>query len=462
MDFTNIEKIIAEAKAPSDAELQEILKGISSQKGASLAFSARLLKIEDPAHLELLTKRADEIKQEVYGKRVVFFAPLYLSNTCKNSCLYCGFRNANNELPRKTLTINEAVEGAKALADMGFKRILLVLGEDEAIGIDYITSVIEAIYKKTGIRILHLNAAPMKIDNLKKLKAAGIGVYQVFQETYHRDTYKTMHPSGNKSDFDLRLSAMDRAIEAGLRDLGIGALLGLYDYNFDVLTTIAHSNELFKKYNTHAHTISVPRLRPAEGSALSSAPSPVTDTEFIKIVAVYRLALPSAGVVISTRESAELRGTLLSGGASQLSAASRTDPGGYFDSTKAASETGVNNKTIEQFSTNDRRELLEVMTSVIEHGYLPSLCTTCYRTGRTGADFTSITSRGEMKKLCDANAILTLKEYTLDLTEQLNGTHEQFTEAISEAVNALDDESIKKTVLEKIEQLKEGKRDLYL
>ncbi|MBI5875020.1 MAG: [FeFe] hydrogenase H-cluster radical SAM maturase HydG, partial [Deltaproteobacteria bacterium] len=307
IDAEKIENILSHTTQTAVSLIDDILAEAGAAHGLSLEHAAALLSVEEPTLLQRIFKKAGEVKEKVFGKRIVLFAPLYLSNECVNNCLYCGFRKDNRDAVRKTLTIDEIIKEAKALEGMGFKRILLVSGEDPKVsGVDYLVDAVKAVYENTGIRIVHLNAPPMEIDDFRRLKDSGIGVYQAFQETYHRATYKTMHPSGQKKDYDYRLNVMDRAIEAGFEDVGIGALLGLYDYRYDALATISHSQHLYEKFGSHSHTISVPRLRPADGSPIGSAPFPVSDLEFKKIVAVYRLAVPCAGVVVSTRESAAL------------------------------------------------------------------------------------------------------------------------------------------------------------
>ncbi|MFZ3072018.1 MAG: [FeFe] hydrogenase H-cluster radical SAM maturase HydG [Thermodesulfobacteriota bacterium] len=440
-------------KEPSERELSLILKDAYSLKGLGLESAALLLAIKDARLLKRLYQAAFDIKEKVFGKRIVLFAPLYLSNLCVNNCLYCGFRSANKDIPRKALSTEEVVKEARALEGMGFKRILLVTGEDPSYGLDYIIACIRAVYKKTGIRIVHLNAPPMGVEELKEIKAEGVGVFQVFQETYHAPTYELMHPSGKKKNYDWRITVMDRAFQAGFDDVGIGALLGLYDFRFDALSAIAHSKHLYETYGTHAHTISIPRLRPAEGSKLPKKDAgryEVSNEELKKIVSVYRLSVPSAGVVASTRESAGLRNELIKIGASQLSAASKTDPGGY-----AAKE-----ETLSQFSTSDKRSMLEVMIDTIKAGCLPSLCTTCYRTGRVGKNFAEITSSGNMEKFCHANAVLTLKEYTLE--HPLNGEANLFNEAITAALSSVKEPKAREKIIQGIKELEDGKRDVCL
>lgn len=448
IDAENIQSTLDEAR-PTSASVASILKKAGEAKGLSIEDAAVLISVTDPAAVEAICRKAAEVKERVFGSRIVLFAPLYLSNHCTNGCLYCGFRSSNKGVERKALTVDEVVAEAEALSDMGFKRVLLVTGEDPRWGLEYIVSCVRALYEKTGMRIVHVNAPPMDTAGLKELKAAGTGVYQAFQETYHRQTYELMHPSGRKKDYDYRLEVMDRAIDAGFEDVGIGPLFGLYDHRFDTLCSIAHSMHLYDKYKAHAHTISIPRLRPASDFAVKEVPYPVSDLELKKIVAVLRLTVPSAGVVASTRESAPLRAELIRCGATQLSAGSRTNPGGYSQA----------QGSLEQFSTNDHRTLSEVIRSVIDDGMLPSLCTTCYRVGRTGKDFTEKTVSGGMNRFCQANALLTLKEY---LQEHPSGDGARAIEkAIEKGLLDVNDEQLKKALTERLIEIEHGKKDLY-
>ncbi|MBE9529316.1 MAG: [FeFe] hydrogenase H-cluster radical SAM maturase HydG [Proteobacteria bacterium] len=453
---------LLDAGAPDAAAVTAVLATAKAAKGLSIEEAATLLRVTDPGLLNSIYETAASVKQALFGSRVVLFAPLYLSNHCNNGCLYCGFRSSNSSLERKSLSPDEVVNEARTLEGMGFKRILMVTGEDPHSWFDNTIKSVEAVYKETGIRVIHVNAPTMEVDAFKELKRAGVGVYQAFQETYHRETYATMHPTGPKRDYDYRLSAMDRAMEAGFGDVGIGPLLGLYDFRFEVLASISHSMHLFRRFGAHAHTISVPRLRPAAGSGLDTVPVPVTDEQMKLTVAVLRLAVPTAGVVVSTRESAELRTALLHTGASQLSAASRTDPGGYTPNGGPEKESKESKKTLEQFSTDDHRPLVDVMASIAKEGFVPSLCTTCYRTGRTGSDFFDTTIEGGMETRCRANAILSLKEYVVEHPKNENGTmNGLFDTAISNSIDEIADEKIKKGVKEKLIAIERGKRDLF-
>lgn len=463
IDMERIKRLLISSGSPAGADVNAILEKSLALKGLSLEDVAVLLNVgaqklpllqgegwgEGGVHKILDT--AGQVKEEVFGKRIVLFAPLYLSNECVNNCLYCGFRVENKKAVRKTLTAENAVTEAKALEARGYKRLLLVAAENPArSNVDYILDVVNAIYKETGIRILHLNAAPMPVKDLRRLKEAGIGVFQVFQETYHPEAYEKMHPSGNKRDYEYRLSVMDSAIEAGFDDLGIGALLGLYDWRFDVLATVSHAHYLKEKYGIWPHTISVPRLRPASGSQLTETPYPVSDEEFKLIVALYRLAVPTAGVVVSTRESAELRREVLATGASQISAGSKTEPGGY--------EEDEEHYEAAQFGIDDHRTLDEVIEDVASLGYMPSLCTSCYRVGRTGKNFHEMAFSGNIKDYCSANAVLTLKEYVLD---SANGSREASEEAIKNELGGISDKNLKSGVEERLLRIEAGERDIF-
>lgn len=439
-----------EATPPSPQEVEDILDKGKELKGLSPGEAFKLLSVNDGEIRRLIGSVAGWVKERIYGKRVVLFAPLYLSNYCLNDCVYCGFRAGNREAKRKALSLEEAVEEARALEKRGYKRALLVIGEDERrYDLESLLKTIRAIYRETGIRILHLNAPPMEVEDFRRLRDAGIGVYQLFQETYHRQTYSAMHRGGRKRDYLYRLTAMDRAIEGGFKDVGIGVLLGLYDYRFDVASLIAHSWYLYRRYGTHAHTISLPRLRPAPGAILKSPPHPVTDEDLKHIVSVCRISLPSVGIVISTREPKDLRDELIKVGVSQISAGSRTEPGGY-----------ARGRSFErQFDIFDTRPLEEVIEAIIREGLMPSLCTSCYRVGREGKVFTEKTLRGEIKTFCHLNAILTLKEYLLDSAG--NGVRQKGEEVIRKGIEEIEDEGLKEELIRRLKAIEEGRRDLF-
>jgi 2-iminoacetate synthase len=384
----------------------ELAQGLSDEDVAVL------MSIQSPELAQELYHAASAVKDTIYGKRLVIFAPLYISNLCNNECLYCAFRARNKAIKRRALTQDEIAHEVKMLVEQGHKRVLVVAGESyPKEGFDYVLKSIETVYSvKSGrgeIRRVNANVAPLTIPEFKQLKAAKIGTFQLFQETYHRATYSQMHLAGRKMDYDWRVTAIDRAMEAGINDVGIGVLFGLYNWKFELLAMLQHIHHLEKKFGVGPHTISVPRLEPATGSDVASQPPfAVSDDDFRKIVAILRLAVPYTGIIMSTRENAQMRREGFELGISQISAGSRTDPGGY--STDSSGE--VNG----QFSLGDHRSLDEVIADVAELGYIPSFCTGCYRLGRTGADFMDMAKPGEIKAHCGPNAVSTFTEYLLD------------------------------------------------
>jgi 2-iminoacetate synthase len=447
-----ISRMLAAAGPFRRREAFALLSSLSPRRRLLPYEAARLLSTRDPMVWETAANMARAVREEVFGRRIVLFAPLYLSNECGNDCLYCGFRKGNREARRITLSPDAAVVEARFLEKKGYHRLLLVSGEHPArTRPGYIADVLRAIYRETGMRILHVNAAPMPVDDLRMLKEAGAGVYQVFQETYHPETYAAMHPSGAKADYAWRLTCMDRAIPAGFGDVGIGALLGLYDYRFEVLSVLRHAEHLFDAFGTFPHTISVPRFKRAFGSPLAAAPSPVSDAEFEKIVIVYRLSVPSAGVVVTTREPAAIRERVLDIGASQISAGSKTDPGGYAE--------GRRNHEAEQFEVDDTRPLEEIVRRVLSKGYLPSLCTSCYRRHRTGNTFTEMAVDGHIRDFCLPNALLTLAEFAVASEDA--ALREECLAAVRESRKELEGSPLLPEFDRKIALVLEGGRDLF-
>ncbi len=440
--------------APSGIEqVRRILDRSKRGDRIGLEDAAALLNVKNRQWLKEIHDTAREVKERVFGKRIVLFAPLYISSSCTNNCIYCGFRRENSEADRKTLSIPEIVQQASFLSERGYRRLLLVAGEDtSASPLEYLCSAVEAIYRQTRIRIVHLNVAPMSVEEFSELKASGAGVYQCFQETYHRETFERMHPSGPKHDYNWRFSVMDRAMKGGFDDVGMGSLFGLYDHRFEVLSLIAHARILEQRYGVGPHTVSVPRLRPAAGSAMSHVPYPVSDEEFKKIVAVFRLALPYAGVVVSTREGAELRDQSIHLGATQISAGSRTDIGGYTQSDNPAGTS--------QFSLSDPRSLDEMIRSIMKAGLLPSLCTSCYRSGRTGENFRYTAESGGMKDFCHSNALFSLMEYL----QRHAGKETRSLGAliIREALSKLQNQSMRQGLEKRLEQIVEGEEDVHI
>lgn len=461
-DFINEEQInelLSRATSATKKEVHSIiLKGKNAQ-GLTPYETAALLQHNDKSTTKLLFDAAHEVKQKIYGKRLVFFAPLYLSNYCVNNCYYCGYRRSN-KIARRRLDLSEIEKEIIALEAMGHKRLALETGEDPVhCPIDYVLDAIRKIYEvkdKTGsIRRANVNIAATTIENYKKLKEVGIGTYILFQETYHRETYKKMHPSGPKRDYDWHTTAMDRAMEAGIDDVGFGVLFGLYNYKFEVLALLLHSLQLEERFGVGCHTISVPRIRPATGVSLDKFPYIVSDSDFKRIVAIIRLAVPYTGMILSTREKAGFRDEIVELGISQLSAGSCTGVGGYHKDIET--ETG---ETVGQFQVEDHRTTDEVLKSVCESGYIPSFCTACYRRGRTGDNFMPLAKSGEIQNLCQPNAILTFKEFLLDYAT--DETRKIGEETIKKHVKEIPNTKIRNETIKRLKRLEEGERDLYM
>lgn len=418
IDDKAIWQAIEDASNPSREQIQAILDKARQCEGLSIQETALLLQNQDKALDEALFTVAREIKNTIYGNRIVMFAPLYVSNHCANSCSYCGFNADNHELKRKTLKQDEIRQEVAILEEMGHKRILAVYGEHPRNNVQAIVESIQTMYSvKQGkggeIRRINVNCAPMSVEDFKQLKTAAIGTYQCFQETYHQDTYSQVHLKGKKTDFLYRLYAMHRAMEAGIDDVGIGALFGLYDHRFELLAMLTHVQQLEKDCGVGPHTISFPRIEPAHGSAISEKPPyEVDDDCFKRIVAITRLAVPYTGLIMSTRESAALRKELLELGVSQISAGSRTAPGGYQDSKQ-------NQHDAEQFSLGDHREMDEIIYELVtDSDAIPSFCTGCYRKGRTGDHFMGLAKQQFIGKFCQPNALITFKEYLNDYASE--------------------------------------------
>ncbi|MGL5906230.1 MAG: [FeFe] hydrogenase H-cluster radical SAM maturase HydG [Shewanella sp.] len=405
---------INHASNPSAEQVNAVLDKARQCQGLSISETAILLQNQDKTLDEALFAVAREIKNVIYGNRIVMFAPLYVSNHCANSCSYCGFNADNHELKRKTLKQDEIRQEVKVLEEMGHKRILAVYGEHPRNNVNAIVESIQTMYSvKHGeggeIRRINVNCAPMSVDDFKVLKTAAIGTYQCFQETYHQATYEKVHLKGKKTDYLYRLYAMHRAMEAGIDDVGIGALFGLYDHRFELLALLTHAHQMEQDCGVGPHTISFPRIEPAHGSAISERPPfEVDDDCFKRIVAITRLAVPYTGLIMSTRESAALRKELLELGVSQISAGSRTAPGGYQDSQ-------ADQHDAEQFSLGDHRSMDEIIYELVtESDAIPSFCTGCYRKGRTGDHFMGLAKQQFIGKFCQPNALITFKEYLND------------------------------------------------
>jgi 2-iminoacetate synthase len=412
-DFINEQQVwdVLNAHKTADSyKIREILAKAAEMKGLDMEDVAALTNISDPVLLGELFDTANQVKETIYGKRLVLFAPLYISNLCSNECLYCAFRATNKDIVRNALTQEQIAKEVEVLINHGHKRILMVAGESYPNqGFQYILDSIKTIYSVKSehgeIRRVNVNIAPLSTDDFVELKKANIGTYQIFQETYHRETYKKVHIRGKKRDYNWRVWSLHRAMEAGIDDLGIGVLFGLFDYRFEILAMMQHIRELEKQFGVGPHTISVPRLEPATGSDLATNPPfPVSDIDFRKIVAILRLAVPYTGIIMSTRETAQMRRETFALGVSQISAGSRTNPGGYEHEEDEDDPSG-------QFSLGDHRPLDEVIQDVAKMGYIPSFCTACYRLGRTGQDFMDLAKPGDIKLHCAPNGLSSFKEY---------------------------------------------------
>ncbi|MEN6296115.1 MAG: [FeFe] hydrogenase H-cluster radical SAM maturase HydG [Chloroherpetonaceae bacterium] len=459
IDENAIQLLIERNPKPSAKEVDDILAKAMELKGLDLEDVATLLNISDTENLEKLYSTAHKIKDEIYGKRLVLFAPLYVANYCANNCLYCGFRIANSEMERTVLSIDEVKDEVLAILEQGHKRILMLMGEDhQKSSLDYFYQAIEAAYsvkdsKGSQIRRINVEIQSLSEEEFNVLKDIKIGTYTLFQETYHPETYKIMHPSGRKANYKWRLYTMDRALANGMHDVGIGALFGLTDYRFEVLSLITHSKHLEKEFGFGPHTISIPRIRPASGAPASmQIPNEVSDENFKKLVGILRISVPYTGMILSTRESAELRTQLFDMGISQISAGSKTSPGGY--------KQAFIDKTDEaQFNLNDCRSSGEIIQSVIKQGYIPSFCTACYRLGRIGQDFMDLAKPGLIKLFCLPNALTTLKEYLVDYADEET---KQLGEAIiQKELQDIPSDNIRKTTVKYLDEIVDGKRDLY-
>lgn len=453
-----INSLIAKGKElVSDKELvREIIEKSKSAEGLTPEETAVLLNLEDKELIEEMFKAARQVKEKLYGKRLVVFAPLYVSNYCVNNCTYCGYKHCNDELKRKKLNKDQLIEEVKVLESLGHKRIALEAGEDPVNApLDYILDCIKSIYSikfdNGSIRRINVNIAATTVENYKRLKDAEIGTYILFQETYHKPTYEKLHVSGPKHNYNYHTTAMHRAREAGIDDIGMGVLYGLYDYKYETLAMLMHAMDLEETTGVGPHTLSVPRIRPAENVSLENYPYLVDDEDFKKIVAILRLAVPYAGLILSTREEPGLRDEIIALGVSQVSTGSCTGVGGYSEAYSDPEEKP-------QFEVGDHRSPVEMIESLMEAGYIPSYCTACYREGRTGERFMDIVKSGELYKICEANALITLKEFIDDYGT--DRTREIGDKLIKKSIDVIDNESFRKSVEEKINKISNGTRDL--
>ncbi|MFA8435764.1 MAG: [FeFe] hydrogenase H-cluster radical SAM maturase HydG [Marinifilaceae bacterium] len=442
---------------PTPERVREVIAKSLNKNRLSLEETAILLRTEDPELIEEIKAGARTLKEKVYGDRIVIFAPLYVGNKCTNNCSYCGFRASNKKQKRTTLNEAQIVSEVKALEENGQKRLILVYGEHPMYDAQFIADSVRTVYSvKEGpgeIRRVNINAAPLDIEGYKIVKEAGIGTYQIFQETYHREAYARYHLSGKKADYDWRLTGLDRAQEALIDDVGIGALFGLYDWKFEVMALLRHVNHFEACYNVGPHTISFPRIKAASDSKIDPK-FEVSDEEFIRLVAILRLAVPYTGMILTARESVEVREEVIKLGVSQIDAGTNIQLGGYSEKSRENQKLDE-----EQFQIGDTRSLAEVIDELLDKKYLPSFCTACYRKGRTGEHFMEFSVPGFIKRYCTQNAILTLAEYLEDYgTPEIK---EKGYKLIQFKIDELKDEQKVKPLLERLERVKEGERDLY-
>ena len=457
IDDGRLHELLA-APPAGPAEVRDIVARSLAKNCLSVEETARLLTTRDPEVIEEIFGAARQLKETVYGNRIVLFAPLYIGNDCVNDCLYCAFRRSNHEQVRLTLDREQVREQVAALEQEGHKRLILVFGEHPRYDAEFIHDCVRTVYEvrvgKGEIRRVNINAAPQDVDGYRRIKEAGIGTYQVFQETYHHATYAQYHPHNTrKGDYLYRLDALDRAQEAGIDDVGIGALFGLYDWRFEVLGLVAHALHLQQKYGVGPHTISFPRVQPAQGVTLPDTWL-VSDDDFKRVVATLRLAVPYTGMILTARESPDLRRELLSFGVSQIDAGTRLELGGY------TRRDGPQHLELEQFQLGDERSLDEVMRELIIDGYLSSFCTACYRLGRTGEHFREFAIPGFIKRFCTPNGLTTVMEYLCDYASP--ETRAAGLRLIEQELAAMPDDSLKRELLKRIETIRTTeKRDLY-
>lgn len=458
-EFINHEQILktlayAEEHKNDLEMMEQILEKGRKYQGLSYKEAATLLECEDPEIIQKTFDLGKEIKEHFYGNRIVMFAPLYLSNHCVNGCVYCPYHGQNKHIPRKKLTQEEIRQEVIALQDMGHKRLAIEAGEHPKENpIEYILESIKTIYsikhKNGAIRRVNVNIAATTVEEYRMLKDAGIGTYILFQETYNKKAYEELHPTGPKSDYAYHTEAMDRAMEAGIDDVGCGVLFGLENYKYDFVGMLMHAHHLEKTYGCGPHTISVPRIRPADDIDPETFDNGVPDDVFKRIVAVLRIAVPYTGMIMSTRESAKTRRECLEIGITQISGGSRTSVGGYVEDER--------DEDTVQFDVEDRRSLGEVVDWLIELGYVPSFCTACYREGRTGDRFMSLLKSGQIANCCQPNALMTLKEFLMDYSSE--ETHRKGDKIIAERLAMIPNEKVREVCQERLKAIEEGNRD---
>ncbi len=457
IDDAKLEGLVAGMHEDAEAVRRVIAKSLRKE-ALTVEETAVLLGAERPDLVEEIFEAARTLKRDVYGHRIVFFAPLYVGNFCTNDCKYCGFRRSLRSAVRHTLSDEELIRETEALEALGHKRLILVYGESPKYDPAFIAHTVRTVYAtKNGhgeIRRVNINAAPLDEDGFRIVKEAGIGTYQIFQETYHKKTYAEWHPADTmKGNYMWRLNAFDRAFRAGIDDMGLGVLFGLYDWRFEVLAMVTHARYLQEKFGVGPHTLSFPRIKPAEGLNINLKYQ-VSDEQYKRLVAILRLAVPYTGLIMTAREPAELRREVLAFGVSQIDAGTKLEIGGYQEK-RAQGDQTLNR---EQFKVGDTRGLDEVIGEILEQGYIPSFCTSCYRLGRTGEHFMEYAIPGFIGKFCTPNALVTLAEYLEDYASPE-------TKAKGEAVLLREAEKLapaqRDEVLRRFERIRAGERDLY-
>lgn len=459
-EFINHQEILdtlayADAHKDDLALVDRILEKAKLRKGLSHREASVLLACNDPEKNKEIMALAEQIKKDFYGDRIVMFAPLYLSNYCVNGCVYCPYHAKNKHIARKKLTQEEVAAEVRALQDMGHKRLAIEAGEDPVNNpIEYILDCIKTIYETTHdngvIRRVNVNIAATTVDEYRMLKEAGIGTYILFQETYHKESYENLHPTGPKHNYAWHTEAMDRAMEGGIDDVGLGVLFGLELYRYEFAGLLMHAEHLEAVHGVGPHTISVPRVKHADDIDPDEFDNGIDDDTFIKIIACIRIAVPYTGMIISTRENQEVRGRALHVGISQISGASRTSVGGYV-------EPEPEEENSAQFDVSDNRTLDEVVQWLMGMGYIPSFCTACYRAGRTGDRFMSLCKAGEIQNCCHPNALLTLEEFLLDYASPK--TREIGEKVIQEQLKQIPRDNVRQKTEEYLAQMEHGERD---
>ncbi len=457
--FINNEEIfdILKNVVPDKIMIRDVVQKSLSKQRLSLSEVAVLLNTRDKEHIDIIKEGASELKEKVYGKRIVLFAPLYVGNLCSNDCQYCGFRMSNKFQERVTLTDTQLEKEIRALENTGQKRLILVFGEHPKYTPDFIADTVKKVYgikeNRGEIRRVNINAAPFGVEGFRKVREAGIGTYQVFQETYHKGTYLNYHKSGNKSHYENRLTALDRAFEAGIDDVGIGALFGLYNWKYEIMGLIRHVNHLEACFNVGPHTISFPRLQEASGVNIDPKYL-VSDDDLTTLIAILRLAVPYTGLILTARENVSLRNKAIKYGVSQIDGGTKLELGSYSET--HTQEQNLNN---EQFKINDERSLAEIMEELVEKEQLPSFCTACYRMGRTGEHFLEFSVPGFIKRFCTPNALFTLAEYLEDYASP--GVSEKGWNLIYKNLEKIKNTTNYERVSSVLARIKEGERDIY-